>query len=185
MKHVEVERKFALLDKNRLHEVLRARRACYVSQSRQVDEYFNAPDRDFLADDPVSEWLRLRTEDSVASLNYKHWLPEGADVKTHCDEFESQVADPTAVRLLLSALGYTPLVVVDKRRETWTLGSVLVAIDDVAALGAFVEFEYQGQASTVHEAATELDALVAGLALSLGEIDRRGYPYQLLSQRVL
>ncbi len=34
----------------------------FLGEQHQVDEYFTPPDRDFTAERPVNEWLRLRTE---------------------------------------------------------------------------------------------------------------------------
>ncbi|WP_410813241.1 hypothetical protein [Micromonospora sp. 067-2] len=39
----------------------------------QVDAYYNASHRDFLASEVITEWLRLCTEDHGASINFKRW----------------------------------------------------------------------------------------------------------------
>ncbi|WP_165949775.1 CYTH domain-containing protein [Micromonospora sp. KC207] len=49
--------------------------------TRQVDAYYNASHRDFLASEVISEWLRLRTEDHGASINFKRWHPVDAVVQ--------------------------------------------------------------------------------------------------------
>ena len=114
MQYVEVEQKFRLLSPpEELKATLAARGARPGTPSRQVDSYFNAPHRDFLAAENISEWLRVRVEDESASLNFKRWYPLEEKIKTHCDEFETTVADAEAVQRTLAALDFIPLTVVD------------------------------------------------------------------------
>jgi adenylate cyclase class 2 len=185
VKHTEVELKYALPDPQELIGRLAELGAQPMGQGRQVDTYFNASHRDFLAGDVVSEWLRLRSEtgDGQAardSINFKRWLPLGDADATHCDEFESSLGDSEAVRRLLHALGFTEMVTVDKLRRQWRLGDVIIAVDTVKGLGAFAEFEYAGNGTTVEEATSTLRSVIGEIGLQLGERDRRGYPYQLL-----
>jgi adenylate cyclase class 2 len=188
MKHVEVEVKYSLPDPASLIERLAELEAVPLGEDRQVDTYFNAPHRDFLAGEIVSEWLRLRAEtgDHSAdrtSINFKRWLPLGAAEATHCDEFESGITDSEAVRKLLDALGFTEMITVDKLRRQWRLGDVIVAMDIVAGLGSFMEVEYAGNAQSVDEAARAVEASVSEIDVKLGDRDRRGYPYLLLNRQ--
>lgn len=131
----------------------------------------------------VSEWLRLRETDDGSSVNYKRWLPETAEIKTHCDEFETPVDDVEALRRTLVALDFTPLITVDKTREEWDVpGEVVVAFDAVAGAGDFVEFEFKGEAVDVKEAITRLQAFIDGLHVDLGDRINRGYPHMLLGR---
>jgi adenylate cyclase, class 2 len=184
VKYTEVERKYRITDPDLLRARLTEAGATGHGQTRQIDTYYNAPHRDFLATDVVSEWLRVRDEAGACSLNLKRWLPLGAAEQTHCEEFETTVTDGQAVRQLLAALDFPQMVTVDKTRETWTLnGTVEVAIDTVNDLGSFVEFEYIGTATTVQDATLELTRTIEALNVELGERDRRGYPYQLLHRQ--
>lgn len=187
MKHIEVELKYSLPDPAVLVKRLTELDAVPLGEHRQVDTYFNAPARDFLAADIVSEWLRIRTETvhgtpARASVNFKRWLPLGSPEATHCDEFESAVSDQDAVRKLLEALGCTEMVIVDKTRREWRLGDTIVAVDTVARLGSFAELEYAGDAPTVHEAAQALEASVTKIGVGLGTRHRCGYPYMILDR---
>lgn len=184
MEYIEVEHKFALPDPGHLLARLADVGATAAGQTRQIDTYYNAPHRDFLAAEPVSEWLRVREEGDRASLNYKRWLPLGAVVKSHCDEYETPVADLDALRRLLRAVDFVPLVVVDKVRREWHLTSdVVVAHDTVDGLGSFVEFEFVGAARDVREATDRLAKHIADLGVPLGERLIVGYPHMLLSRR--
>jgi adenylate cyclase class 2 len=183
MQYIEIERKFRINDPDTLRSRLRELGASLEGEMRQVDTYYNAPHRDFLDAEIVSEWLRVRDEGGCSSLNLKRWLPLGSAESTHCDEFETPVADGEAVRRLLRALDFPELVTVDKVRQQWIAGPIVIAIDTVTRLGSFVEFEYHGDADYVETANTELDRFIACLGVDLGERDWRGYPYHLLERQ--
>ncbi|HEY1835486.1 MAG TPA: class IV adenylate cyclase [Candidatus Saccharimonadales bacterium] len=182
MKHIEVEQKFHLQNHAELRDRLKKADAKRLRIEHQVDTYYNAPHRDFLAEPNVSEWLRLREEKDTSSITYKRWLPLKAKVKTHCDEFESELSDGEAMRKLLEALYFTELIVVDKRREEWQLTDVIIALDTIKDLGSFVEFEYHGDAKTVNEAHRRIEQCIAKLDAKLGDT-HTGYPHQLIAKR--
>jgi adenylate cyclase, class 2 len=182
MKHIEVEQKFHLENHAELRERLQQEDAKKLATEHQIDVYYNAPHRDFLAEPNVSEWLRLRDEQGKASITYKRWLPLKAKVKTHCDEFESEISDIEAMRKLLAALDFTELITVDKQREEWLLDHVIIALDTVKDLGSFVEFEYKGDADTVAEAHRRIDQCITKLGAKLGDT-HTGYPHQLIAKR--
>jgi adenylate cyclase, class 2 len=183
VKYIEVEQKFALTEPDKLKQELEERGGKRDSAVRQVDTYYNTPHRDFLAPAVISEWLRLRETDTDASVNYKRWLPEDAEIKTHCDEYETPVEDVEALRRTLLALDFTKMVTVDKTREEWTIpGVVVVAFDTVADAGHFVEFEFKGEAKSVEEAITRLQEFIDGLDVRLGDRINRGYPHMLLGR---
>jgi adenylate cyclase class 2 len=183
MQYTEVEQKYQVRDTAALKAALEERGAKPGPATRQVDTYYNAPHRDFLAPDTISEWLRLRESDYGDSINYKQWLPAEAVIKTHCDEFETPVEDIEALRRTLQALNFTTMITVEKVREEWTLpGLVEVAFDTVTGAGDFVEFEFKGEAADAQAAITQLDAFIADLEVELGERINRGYPHILLGR---
>jgi adenylate cyclase class 2 len=183
MKHIEVEQRFQLTNHEDLRERLITKGAKLIGTEHQTDVYYNAPHRDFLDTDDVSEWLRLRHESKRAAITYKHWLPEGAKIKTYCDEFESTVSDIEAMRKLLEALDFTQLVTVDKSREEWQLGDIVIALDTVKDLGTFAEFEYKGEsAQTVEEAHHCINACLKELGMQPGRV-HLGYPHMLIAKK--
>jgi len=186
MEYIEVEQKFVLPDAAALREALEQRGAKPGATDRQVDTYYNAPHRDFLAPGTVSEWLRIRRQDTGApSINFKRWHPIDAAVKTHADEYETAVTDPEAIRLLLAALDFTEIAVVDKTREEWHLTGqtpTIVAIDTIAGLGTFVEFEFTGDAADAADASAQLTMLIGSLGVVLGDRVNRGYPHMILGR---
>jgi predicted adenylyl cyclase CyaB len=86
-----------------------------------------------------------------------------ADVQeTHselvCDqtatEEETDVADPEAMEAILEALGFTPALVYEKRRQTWRLGKTEIVID-VLPFGLFMEIE--GRVNEIKALSESLD----------------------------
>ena len=86
---------------------------------------------------------------------------------------------PKTLASILDQAGLT----VDKVRQQWIAGPIVIAIDTVTRLGSFVEFEYRGDADHVETANAELDRFIASLGVDLGERDWRGYPYHLLERQ--
>jgi adenylate cyclase class 2 len=182
VQYIEVEKKFALPDPDALKAKLDALGAKPSEPTQQVDAYYNAPHRDFLAPEAISEWLRIRTEARGSSVNFKRWHPIDALVKTHADEYETKVDDVEAIRRLLAALDFTPLVTVDKTREEWKLPEVEIVFDHIVDAGDFVEFEFKGDAANVEDATRQLEKFIASLDVELGEPINRGYPHILLGR---
>ena len=182
MRYIEVEKKFTLSDPAPLKARLARLGARPGPPVRQVDAYYNAPHRDFLVPAVISEWLRIRVEGDGGSVNFKRFHPLDAVAKTHADEFETAVDDVEAMRRLLEALGFRPLVTVEKTRETCRLADVEVAFDHVVGAGDFVEFEFKGDAVSVADATSRLDRCIDGLGVELGVPVERGYPHMLLGR---
>ena len=83
--------------------------------------------------------LRLRRVDGKATLTYKKALPGISSIKLRREE-ETRVEDPEAMQAILVALGFTPALVYEKRRQTWRLGNTEIVID-VLPFGLFMEIE--------------------------------------------
>ena len=86
-----------------------------------------------------SSVLRLRRVGSKATLTYKKRLPGTSSIKQQREE-ETVVEDPEAMEAILVALGFTPALVYEKRRQTWRLGNTEIVID-VLPFGLFMEIE--------------------------------------------
>ncbi|HJP90803.1 MAG TPA: class IV adenylate cyclase [Pyrinomonadaceae bacterium] len=83
--------------------------------------------------------LRLRRVGGKATLTYKKRLPGASAIKQQREE-ETVIADPEAMEAILEALGFTPALVYEKRRQTWRLGNTEIVID-VLPFGLFMEIE--------------------------------------------
>jgi adenylate cyclase class 2 len=182
VRYVEVEKKFAVAEPAELRARLRQLGAEPGAEVRQVDAYYNAPHRDFLLSGVISEWLRVRTDDHGGSIAFKRFHPVGSARPTHADEFETRVDDVEAVRRLLEALDFRPLVTVEKSRTAYRLADVEVVFDHVVGAGDFVEFEFTGDADGVADATARLEEFIASLGVALGAEVTRGYPHMLLGR---
>jgi len=83
--------------------------------------------------------LRLRRIGERGILTYKQRFPSKSDIK-HQQEDETRVDDPDAMEAILDAIGFTPAVVYEKRRETWVLGETEIVIDELP-FGLYMEIE--------------------------------------------
>jgi len=96
--------------------------------------------------------LRLRRVGDNGVLTYKESLASRLDVK-HRREDETRVDDPDAMELILEALGFTPALVYEKRRETWRLAQTEIVIDELP-FGLFMEIE--GSEKDIREVESKL-----------------------------
>jgi adenylate cyclase class 2 len=83
--------------------------------------------------------LRLRRVGKSAVLTYKERFPSSSSIK-HQREDETRVEDPEAMEAILDALGFTPVLVYEKRRQTWRLGKAEIVVDELP-FGLFMEIE--------------------------------------------
>ena len=179
---LEVELKFRCEDTGRLEADLSRLGARRADQVRQVDQYFNHPQRDFAQTD---EAVRIRDTNGQTSLTYKGPLVD-RESKTR-REIELDLAGDQAREKLgewLLAVGFRPVLQVEKTRQAWTLSrggrDVEVAIDFVTGLGQFVELETVATEADLSPARKLLQDLAAELELTQSE--RRGYLTMLLGR---
>ncbi len=180
MSDIEIEIQVKIENKGALLDFLK-KNGKFIGKNHQADEYFNAPHRDFIGVRPVNEWLRLRDSDGKFSINYKFWHRDKDGKSQYCDEYETVVGDIKKLRKMLAALGFQPLVKVDKTRQTWIYKNYEVGIDSIKGLGDFVEVEFKG--SSV-KSPKQINADMVGFLkrAGCGKVERNhvGYPFQLL-----
>ncbi len=133
---IEIEKKYRLT-KNQRDEVLR--RLPEIGATRKGEEFEENTLYAGEALDLGRSVLRLRRTGKRAILTYKERLPNRSDIK-HQREDETRVSDPDATELILDALGFTPALVYEKRRETWRIGKTEIVIDDLP-FGLYMEIE--------------------------------------------
>lgn len=179
---VEIKIKVDDSDASALSDRLRSLGA---SEKRQVDHYYDRVDGSFIATRPIKEWLSIRERGGRAIVNHKlfHFGADG--LATHCDELDVAVDDSDSAAELLRALGFSPLVVVDKRRiEHLVDRRFLVSVDTVMGLGSYVEIEAADAHGSVEETGAALRTFATEeLGLSLDLVDHKGYPHLLIEQQ--
>lgn len=181
---LEMELKCPVADFDACERTLSAWGAVRQTRSEEADHYFNAPDRDFARTD---EALRLRRVGGTNVVTYKG-PKQKVEPKTRT-EIEVPLAEGDAAAedfcRLVTHLGYRPVAVVRKQRQTYTLArggfDLHVCLDEVAELGRFVEVEIlvpedrqcRGQ-EVLRQAAADL---------GLAQFQSRSYLEQLLARR--
>lgn len=109
--------------------------------------------------------LRLRKVAAGATLTFKQRLPTSSAIKQQREE-ETAVANPETMHAILEAVGFSPKLVYEKRRETWLFGSAEIVIDALP-FGLFMEIE--GNES-------EIDAIEGKLEINVFAPEDKTYP---------
>lgn len=133
---IEIEKKYRLTPKQRQEVLLRLPEIGARRVGEDFEENILYTGETLNVERSV---LRLRRIGSRAILTYKERFPTLSEIK-HRREDETSVADPDAMEAILDALGFTPALVYEKRRETWRLGKTEIVIDELP-FGLFMEIE--------------------------------------------
>ncbi|HEX8187232.1 MAG TPA: class IV adenylate cyclase [Pyrinomonadaceae bacterium] len=115
--------------------------------------------------DPARRVLRLRRKGGRAVFTFKERDLSGSPVKRQREE-ETEVSDAAAMASILEALGYRPVLVYEKRRETWRVAGAEVVLDELP-FGLFAEVE--GEEARI----LEVEKL---LGLDRAEAEHEPYP---------
>jgi adenylate cyclase class 2 len=180
----EIEIKLRVKDKTPLLVFLE-KNGSFKYEKDQRDEYFTPAHRNFIKEKPIKEWFRLRKEDDGCSLNYKNWHYNSDGKGYHCDEYETKLGDLDKMKMILMALNFEPLIVVDKKRKTFVCNDYEVALDYVEGLGDYVEVEYKGKGekTDTKKVAEEMKDFVEKTGCQIVEQDFAGYPALLLQKK--
>ncbi|MDP6636899.1 MAG: class IV adenylate cyclase [Phycisphaerae bacterium] len=149
----EIEAKFKVSDFRAIRRRLVGLGAVYLGTDLQTDVYYDTPDRGLLGEDKglrIRRTRRLRSpsaadrdaihSDTRALLTYKG--PSGANDRAKIRrEIQTRVDSPQALDEILTALGLTPTLTIQKKRIGYRLGSCTVELDELPIIGRFVEIE--------------------------------------------
>jgi adenylate cyclase class 2 len=182
---VEIEMKFPVADFGPIEARLAGMHARpHGNPQTEIDQYFNAPDRDFAQTD---EAFRLRQVESEYRITYKG--PKRDQQTKTRTEIEVPLGDGDqagqACARLFIHLGYRPVAIIRKRRRTFQMERgefpVEICLDEVEGVGHFAEIEIVGSEESVERARE----VVQGLAQELGlrDSERRSYLELLLNAR--
>ncbi len=159
---IEIEKKFRLTKKQR-EEVLQ--RLPQIGARPRGEEFEENTLYDGESLDIARSVLRLRRVGKTGTLTYKEGSPTSSSTR-HQREDETRVEDPEAMEAILDALGFTPILVYEKRRKTWRFGKTEIVVDELP-FGLFMEIE----GSDADIAAAELKLGIKGL-----RAERKTYP---------
>ena len=146
---IEIEKKYRLTSKQREEVLLRLPK---IGANREGEDFEVNTLYTGATLDVSRSLLRLRRIGDRGVLTYKQSLPPRLDMK-HRREEETRVDDSDAMELILEALGFTPALVYEKRRETWRLAQVEIVIDELP-FGLFMEIE--GSENDIREVESKL-----------------------------
>lgn len=166
---IEIELKIRLTNGPAMRQRLAAAGAVNTHDELETNTLFDTAARGLLTADVG---LRIREcapkselPSHAATMTYKG-AARATTTKTR-EEIEFEISDGSAAAALLGKLGYHPVVIYEKRRESWRLGDCTVTLDELPALGTWLEIEGPGEAA-VHSV-REL------LGLTGAELTRESY----------
>jgi adenylate cyclase class 2 len=138
--NVEIEAKFKVDALEPVEQRLQQLDAAFVGEYHQRDDYLDNKDGRLMHSD---QCLRLRYDVGITQehtvLTYKG-PKQRHDLKKRL-EIEMPVPHPESMLAILSALGYSSILVIEKNRRIWRLHECFVALDRLPVLGTFVEIE--------------------------------------------
>jgi adenylate cyclase class 2 len=179
----EVEQKFAVADLAAVKAKLQKLGVRFDEPIQQADRYFNHPARDFGQTD---EAFRIRQVGDENYITYKGPKVDPATKTRRELELPLQGGGDIANQFadVLVALSFRPVATVRKTRQkgrfSWEGHSVEAALDQVEAVGSFVELEIAADDASLDSAKAALKSLAA--KLDLGQSERRSYLELLLSK---
>ena len=168
---IEIEKKYRLTKEQRTRVSQRLREISATRRNEVFEENTIYTGHDLAAESKV---LRLRRVGDGATLTFKQRLPSSTPIKQQREE-ETAVANPSAMGAILEAVGFTPKLVYEKRRETWSLGTAEIVLDELP-FGLFMEIE--GKES-------EIEAIESQLAIKDLEPENSTYPQLTLEHGTL
>ncbi len=184
----EIEIRNELFNKEEVMKFFEEKGIVSVKDKHQIDTYYDNPKDSFFKNpDHVTKWIRIREENGNLSFNYKHWLPEDAEICTYCEEEEYDINSKEEMSVYLKKFGFgtnfVPFIVVDKLRRCFLYKSCEIAIDNVKDLGVYIEIEYKGKSDKIDEVKTLLNETLVEIGAKVGPADYKGYAYNILKRK--
>ena len=149
----EIELKVIVPDHAEATAALEGAGAELVGSAVQTDRFFDTPDKALRGSD---RGLRLRKvehlggggadADARAVVTFKGPREAASGIKIR-EEHQTQVDDDGPLVRIFEACGLRPMLTIQKRRTTWRLDECLVELDELPAIGCFVEIEGPDEAA--------------------------------------
>jgi adenylate cyclase, class 2 len=182
---IEIELKFELKNTEEITRELKEK-AEFLGEECQKDTYYIPIHRNFVKQNPVSEWLRLREVNNNTSINYKKWHFVENKKSVSCDEFESLVEKPDEIKKIFKNLDIKELIIVEKLRKSFKYKNATISIDHVNELGDYIEIEIMKDSrEEIEMGKQEIYGIAKELDANLGEENNEGYPFILLKKKNL
>lgn len=160
--------------------------AKFVSSSRDIDNYFNAPHRNFLEKNPTEEFLRVRIRKDSSFFTYKHGYWDEDHGHTHSDEYETKVGNYKELEKILEVLDFKNILSIDKVREIYRIKNDFeVSFDKVKNLGYFIETESLKDFGSKERTMGKLYEFAREVGLDPTKRDSKGYVSLMMEKKKL
>lgn len=169
MSEFEVEKKYAITDKEKLSNKLNS----YEIKDKnhlELDIVYLFGINDFKNFKPGDAVMRIRQKDKKSTLTMKKQLNLTSNL-----EIESDIADLEAMGKILQNIGFMEVVRVKKMRTTYSIQGTEVCFDSVEDLGNFVEIEVLCSKNEQKNAIKKIDNVAQLLGLTEEMIETRKY----------
>jgi len=137
---VEIEAKLKVDSLAKIEKKLKKLGAAFLKEIIQRDYYLDDAKMSLTRTDRC---LRLREEfadkSSKAILEYKGERKHGKFKKRL--EVQTVVLDAQSVREMFAAIGYSEILIYEKKRRLWAYGGCEICLDELPFLGNFIEIE--------------------------------------------
>jgi len=137
---IEIEAKLKVDSLPAVEKKLKKLGAAFLREIVQRDYYLDDAKANLTRTDRC---LRLREEFTGKSrktvLAYKGAREKGRFKKRL--EVQTEISDAQSVRKMLSAIGYSEMLVYEKKRQLWVYGGCEICLDELPLLGNFIEIE--------------------------------------------
>ncbi len=182
----EIEIRNELFNEEQVISFLNQNGVKAFKSNHQIDTYYDNSENSFFKDpEHVNDWVRIREENGKPMFNYKHWLPEGAEIRTYCEETEYEMSSKENLKKILKNLNFDtnfiPFIVVDKFRQSFIYKDCEISIDKVKNFGCYIEIEYKGKNDNVEE----ILLLLKEISADVGPSDHKGHAYNILKKKNL
>ncbi len=180
MKTKEIELKITLPqhELDRLEQWLHCY-AIFIKEEQLRDYSFDDSDNNLYHNNKT---LRVRYTTDKCFLGYKQaHHDEKTEERIFCDEFETTVANGDSVQQILKALGYSVVVIIEKKRRTYSYQDIEIMLDNVIGLGLFVELELVSEIHDVRVGLLRLYKLLQHIGITSFEVRKRGYTSMMRS----
>ncbi len=185
-KNIEVEIKYRVRDEKKFRNWLK-KHTKKLYDKKQIDEYFTPSHKNYFDEEFPYEYFRLRKTGDQYSTAYKRFYTiPGTREHSHCDEYETDIQSGEQFRKLLIALGFKPIVVVDKHREAYEYKDFEITIDKVKDVGTVCEIELQGKYSSIKEARKVIKSMAEEIGFSEDDRDddlKLGYAFLMAKKK--
>ena len=146
----EIEAKMKVDEFDTVRNRLSESGARRVKEVLETNTFFDTPERSLLSQD---KGLRLRRARDAADGKQSFVVtvkgPQQKGELKNREESEVGVDDGDDAIRLLAALGFSPTLSFEKKRESWKLADCKIELDELPLLGRFVEIEGPDEATVM------------------------------------